>query len=306
MIRILSAVGAAVLGLPLLLVAAITPTAPSPSLVASPGGSDDAQVAVAPPDLREHFLAAARSYAVPPALLVAVAEVASGYEVDAAGPAGAGLMQLSDAQMSDYSPVRGASPRDSGPAVQAAARMLLDLGALRGGAWDAVTALAGYPAVAGDADVVLDLAAQYGYRYSPDGPPLDPDRYAFPVVGPASYGAAHHDYPATDIFAAIGTPLVACVRAEVLRMSLTEVGLGGITVTLRGEDGWRYYYAHLDSVADDLVVGQIVEPGQLLGRSGNTGNARTTPPHLHLGISKTGSAAGQISPYSYLQLWEGK
>ena len=48
--------------------------------------------------------------------------------------------------------------------------------------------------------------------------------------------------------------------------------------------GYRYYYAHLSNYADDLREGQFVTTDTLLGYVGNTGNAVTTPPHLHLGI----------------------
>jgi hypothetical protein len=48
-------------------------------------------------------------------------------------------------------------------------------------------------------------------------------------------------------------------------------------------------------------AGVVVEAGARLGLSGNTGNARTTEPHLHFGISKTGSVAGEINPYPYLR-----
>ena len=96
---------------------------------------------------------------------------------------------------------------------------------------------------------------------------------------------------------------MACVRAQVLRLSRTDTGKGGLSVTLRGEDGWRYYYAHLDTVRPDLRAGDTVEAGAPLGTVGNSGNARSTPTHLHLGISRTGSVAGQLSPYPYLQTW---
>jgi murein DD-endopeptidase MepM/ murein hydrolase activator NlpD len=152
---------------------------------------------------------------------------------------------------------------------------------------------------------VLAKAAEYGSRYSPAGPPLDATRYVFPMTPPGDYVNGHHDYPANDIFTSIGTPVVACVRAEVLRTSPVETGKGGITVTLRGEDGWRYYYAHLAVLDPAIRPGVVVEAGTRLGLSGNTGNARTTEPHLHFGISKTGSVAGEINPYPYLRLWEG-
>jgi peptidoglycan LD-endopeptidase LytH len=136
-----------------------------------------------------------------------------------------------------------------------------------------------------------------------NGPPLDPEQHVFPLVGSVSYGPYHHDYPATDIFAPIGTPVVACVAATVVHVSRADVGLGGLTVTLRADDGWLYYYAHLSVVADDLRVGERVELGHYLGRSGNTGNARFTAPHLHFGISRGDHIAGEISPFPYLNAW---
>lgn len=233
---------------------------------AQAGGSDAAQVAALPPAIREAFLAAARRHALPPALLAALATVDAGFTPDTAG-------------------------------------QLLSAGRLPGGGWDAARALTARNPSPDFVSTVLTQAAAYGYRYSPDGPPLDPDRYVFPIAAPAQYGPAHHDYPATDIFADQGAPVLACVRAEILRMSRTDRGKGGLSITLRGEDGWRYYYAHLDTIRADLRVGQVVEAGELLATNGKTGNARTTPPHLHLGISLTGSVAGELSPYPYLQTW---
>jgi murein DD-endopeptidase MepM/ murein hydrolase activator NlpD len=233
-----------------------------PPPIAYARGSDDAQVSALPPSTRAAILVAARSYALPPALLASL---------DPPDPA-------------------------------AAARDLLAAGQLPGGAWDAVVALSHTRALA-DVDAVLARAAAYGYRYSPSAPPLDPSRYVFPLRGNVSYGPFHHDYPATDIFAPIGTPALACVRAEVLRLSRTDTGKGGLSITLRGEDGWRYYYAHLSAVVVPLAPGDIVEPGQLLGLSGDTGDAHGTDPHLHFGISRSGNAQGQLSPYPYLQTW---
>lgn len=280
-----------------------------PGVSAAPGRSDLDQVSSVPTALQPAFLTAARRFALPPALLVAVAQTESNFDVRAVGPPvpggpALGMMQFLPGSWEIFNVVPGATPFDPGPAVLAAAHHLLTSGRLPGGAWDAARALLGYNRSGAYVRTVLAAAAQHGYRYSPAGPPLDPQRYVFPVIGPATYGTAHHDYPATDVFGDIGQPIVASVRSEVLRLSATERGLGGITITLRGEDGWRYYYAHLDSLDPALRVGQVVEAGQPLGTLGKTGNARSTPPHLHLGISSTGSVAGQITPYPYLQLWQ--
>jgi murein DD-endopeptidase MepM/ murein hydrolase activator NlpD len=289
--RLLAWTFAAVFVLPVLLVAGGPSVGEEPTgFTARGGGGDGAQVSAAPPDLRPVFIAAARRFVVPPALLVAVAEV---------GGDGDSLMGLTASEWARFG--RG-DPTDPRAQVDAAARLLLAVGAAGDGGWDAARGLAGYTAAAARVDEVLAVAAEYGYRYSPDGPPFDPDRYVFPLVGDSTYGAAHHDYPATDIFTAIGTPVVAVTRSVVLRTSPTEVGKGGITATLRGEDGWRYYYAHLSRLAA-VRPGDVVEAGTLLGWSGNTGNARTTAPHLHFGISLYGQTAGEISPYPYLQTW---
>lgn len=284
---------AAVFVLPVLLVAggpSVGQEQPT-GFTARGGGGDEAQVSAAPPDLRPVFIDAARRFVLPPALLVAVAEVAG----DA--------RSLTGLTASEWSRFGHGQWGDAQAEVDAAARLLLAAGAAGDGGWDAARGLAGYTNLTDRVGEVLARAAEYGYRYRPDGPPLDPDRYVFPLVGDVSYGPHHHDYPATDIFAAIGVPVVAATRSVVLRTSPTEVGKGGITATLRGEDGWRYYYAHLDRLVPSLKPGDVVEAGTLLGWSGNTGNARTTPPHLHFGISLYGPTKGEISPYPYLQTW---
>jgi murein DD-endopeptidase MepM/ murein hydrolase activator NlpD len=128
----------------------------------------------------------------------------------------------------------------------------------------------------------------------------------FPVAGhdvgaiQSSFGAprdagrrSHHG---VDIFAPRGTPAVAATRAYVRRVR--EQRLGGLTVWLHDEKrNLHLYYAHLD---EQLVEpGEWVEPGQIVGRVGNTGNARTTPPHLHFAIYASGE--GPINPDPFLR-----
>lgn len=85
-----------------------------------------------------------------------------------------------------------------------------------------------------------------------------------------------------DIFAPTGTPIYAATPGYVYRIG--DNPLGGMTVTVVGAAGWRFYYAHLSAYAEDLAEGQFVDTNTRLGYIGNTGNARTTPPHLHLGV----------------------
>lgn len=99
-----------------------------------------------------------------------------------------------------------------------------------------------------------------------------------------------------DIFAPRGTPLIAVTNGRVV--STKDGKLGGKTVWLRDGEGrsLTYYYAHLDSQL--VETGQYVERGDTVGTVGNTGNARTTPPHLHFGIYRRGA----IDPYPFIKV----
>jgi murein DD-endopeptidase MepM/ murein hydrolase activator NlpD len=100
---------------------------------------------------------------------------------------------------------------------------------------------------------------------------------------PRSGGRQHEGI---DLFAKKGTPVLSATRGEVWRVGTDS--LGGNVVTVLGEGPALYYYAHLDDWEDGLVVGRRVEKGTPLGVVGNTGNARTTPPHLHFGVYRIG------------------
>jgi murein DD-endopeptidase MepM/ murein hydrolase activator NlpD len=104
----------------------------------------------------------------------------------------------------------------------------------------------------------------------------------------------HHG---VDIFAPRGTPVLAAADGTVSRVG--DQRLGGRVVWLRDERrGTSQYYAHLDR---QLVErGQRVRAGDTLGLVGNTGNARTTPPHLHFGIYVR--RRGPIDPFDYLDM----
>lgn len=99
-----------------------------------------------------------------------------------------------------------------------------------------------------------------------------PDTYASPRSGGAR---THH---ASDILAPRGTPVLAATEGMIVRIS--DNRLGGRTIyKLDLHQKFLYYYAHLDSYARDLKVGQVVTQGQVIGFVGSTGNATT--PHLH-------------------------
>ena len=102
------------------------------------------------------------------------------------------------------------------------------------------------------------------------------------------------DHKGIDIFANKGTPVVAATDGRIRFTG--EKGLGGKQVWLRDRKrSQSLYYAHLDSIKPGL---NSVKAGDTLGFVGNTGNARTTPPHLHFGIYK--SNLGAVDPLGFV------
>jgi len=97
-----------------------------------------------------------------------------------------------------------------------------------------------------------------------------------------------------DMFAPRLTPVIAAAEGTVTRVN--ENNLGGKVVWMRpnGKD-YTLYYAHLDKQI--AVEGQQVAIGDTLGLMGNTGNAKTTAPHLHFGIYASG---GAVDPFPYV------
>ena len=127
----------------------------------------------------------------------------------------------------------------------------------------------------------------------------------FPVSGRAAeairsrFGverdAGRRSHEGVDIFAPRGTPVVAAAPGVATRVGTNRLGGKVVFVSdpLREE---AHYYAHLDTQL--VAEGRRVAAGDTLGLVGNTGNARTTPPHLHFGIYTRGR--GAVDPFPYL------
>ena len=97
-----------------------------------------------------------------------------------------------------------------------------------------------------------------------------------------------------DIFARRGTPVLATSAGVVNRVNVTN--LGGKVVWLRDPvRNANIYFAHLDS--QYVQNGDRVQVGDTIGFVGNTGNARTTPPHLHFGVYRRGQGAVNPAPF---------
>ncbi len=129
----------------------------------------------------------------------------------------------------------------------------------------------------------------------------------FPVKGAVDYsdtfGAYRadmkgHRHEGNDIFAKMGTPIVA-VLAGTIRYS--TYGIGGNNAHLTDARGDYFYYAHMVRFAAGLKSGDHVARGQVIGYVGETGDAAGTSPHCHFEIHPGGGAA--IDPFPYLEAW---
>lgn len=132
-------------------------------------------------------------------------------------------------------------------------------------------------------------------------------KYGFKVVSPIpkKYSFSHYDdfgasrsygYKRThlgnDLMGSIGTPIVAVESGTVEAIGWNQYG--GWRIGIRSFDEKRYYYyAHLRKdhpYADDLIVGSVVNAGDVIGYLGMTGYSTTenvnniNVPHLHFGM----------------------
>jgi murein DD-endopeptidase MepM/ murein hydrolase activator NlpD len=107
--------------------------------------------------------------------------------------------------------------------------------------------------------------------------------YVFPVGGgPGLVSASHthHDYPAVDIAAPLGSPLYALADSVVVRSWTTPDPRCGIGLTLRAFDGQVWTYCHLSVLDPGIAPGVALQAGAPVGLVGATGDA--SGPHLHL------------------------
>ena len=104
------------------------------------------------------------------------------------------------------------------------------------------------------------------------------DTWGAPRYGPGPLVRTHEGQ---DVFCDVGTPVLA---SEPGTIEFDEGGLGGRVARLYRADGSYWYYAHLsDWNTEEFSNGDSVVPGDVIGYCGNTGNALTTPAHVHFG-----------------------
>jgi murein DD-endopeptidase MepM/ murein hydrolase activator NlpD len=131
--------------------------------------------------------------------------------------------------------------------------------------------------------------------------------YVFPVLGEVSftddYGAPRAGtgwHQGNDVFGPRGTPLLAVADGTLSKVGVNT--LGGNRLWLTDDAGNAFYYAHLSAYAPAAVEGARVTAGQVIGFLGNTGQAITTPPHLHFEVHPGGGDS--VNPYPYLIAWQ--
>ena len=106
--------------------------------------------------------------------------------------------------------------------------------------------------------------------------------YVWPVTGRCVTNFYWYGHPGLDVALPIGSPTVASDRGTVTWASWASgpyFDYGNLIVINHG-NGYETLYAHLSSI--NVYAGQVVEQGQYIGATGNTG--RSSGPHIHFEI----------------------
>lgn len=98
-----------------------------------------------------------------------------------------------------------------------------------------------------------------------------------------------------DFAVPLGTPVRAVGAGRVVRVSCG--GAFGVQLVLRHPDGYCTQYAHLSAVA--VGRGETVGAGQVIARSGSTGNS--SGPHLHFEVRRAPGTGSAVDPLPWLE-----
>jgi murein DD-endopeptidase MepM/ murein hydrolase activator NlpD len=107
-----------------------------------------------------------------------------------------------------------------------------------------------------------------------------------------SWGAPRADtgaHQGVDLMSPRGTPNVAVIGG---RVEMHTGGISGNGVWLYGDDGNLYYYFHLDAYEGGA---RVVKQGDVVGYTGNTGDASGGATHTHFEVHPGGGPA--VNPY---------
>ncbi|CAN5628667.1 hypothetical protein BH20ACT23_BH20ACT23_01450 [soil metagenome] len=112
------------------------------------------------------------------------------------------------------------------------------------------------------------------------------DTWGAPRYGPGPIVRTHEGQ---DVFCSYGDPVLA---TETGTVNYGDAGLGGKVARLFRSDGSYWYFAHLsDFNNEEFPSGSTVQAGDIIGYCGNTGNAISTPSHVHFGFYDTSGNA---------------
>ena len=142
---------------------------------------------------------------------------------------------------------------------------------------------------------------------------------AFPLPHTANYSyrstwgvargwGGRRSHEGTDLFANYGVPVRATCYGIVEIKGWNR--FGGWRIGIRDLNNTYHYFAHLGSFTKDLKIGQLVEPGMVIGTVGSSGygppgTSGKFPPHLHFGMYKdNGYIEWSFDPYYHLNVWE--
>lgn len=164
--------------------------------------------------------------------------------------------------------------------------------------------------------LIVGLVAMHSYQHVEAG---EYRQILFPVLGGASYAndfgnpRVGHTHQGNDLFQKKMTPVIAVTDGTLQRVSWPQPSYGYF-ISLEDDEGWDYWYIHLNNdkpgtddgkgggnfaYAPGAEDGARVKAGQIIGYVGDSGNAETTPPHLHFEIHRPTGAV--INPYESLQ-----
>ncbi|MFC9541225.1 M23 family metallopeptidase [Lysinibacillus sp. NPDC056959] len=161
---------------------------------------------------------------------------------------------------------------------------------------------------------IFTISKMYSYFKTTE---LDDHTFPLPTNYDYSYRSTWGDnrgwggrriHEGTDVFASYGTPVLSTSYGVVEIKGWNQ--FGGWRIGIRDNHNSYHYYAHLGSYNKKIKVGDLVEPGTVLGTVGSSGYGKEGtsgkfPPHLHYGIYKfNGRTEWAFDPYPSLLQWE--
>ncbi|MDF1865612.1 MAG: M23 family metallopeptidase [Saprospiraceae bacterium] len=136
------------------------------------------------------------------------------------------------------------------------------------------------------------------WAFNVEPPSINPLKGNFKVT--AEFGKRMHpklkvmkNHVGVDFKAPMGTPVLATSDGVIEKAIMQETGYG-YHIYIKHDENYKTLYSHLSKI--DVVVGQKVKKGDIIGAVGTTG--ASSGPHLHYEVIKDGK---KINPEPYLK-----